>query len=365
MSDTTPRSRQTKPSVSIITSALAALVLSFGLLFGVQYVQQQQNLQNQASQGKTIALRMNGQTVGQGEYRVDLFVNSQGYDLAGTQINGRVVGVSPNDLSVDLSNSLSLESVGSKTSASTDGTQFTFAQFAPLDKSKPVNTRGQDVKFASLVIRRPQGSNFSVILDQSKTLIPVVGNTAITLDATLSRSFTVGATVASARPSASPASSPGQPDRGLNRGCNQYCADKNECAAGFSCYFNRCRNPQNLTSESCSAVAARPTPRPTPVVPAASPRPAVPSPVPSPVASPSLAPSPVSTPSATPAGGIYDENQFRTSPSPTVRRPSPTPATNQAPQRRSDNRWLTAGIIVLVALLIVVPVGIYLYRRVR
>ncbi len=44
------------------------------------------------------------------------------------------------------------------------------------------------------------------------------------------------------------------PDGGLNRRCNEYCADSRECAAGFSCWQNRCRNPQNVNSTSCAAL---------------------------------------------------------------------------------------------------------------
>lgn len=44
------------------------------------------------------------------------------------------------------------------------------------------------------------------------------------------------------------------PDNGLNRRCNEYCADSRECAAGFSCWQNRCRNPENIDSTSCAAL---------------------------------------------------------------------------------------------------------------
>lgn len=46
----------------------------------------------------------------------------------------------------------------------------------------------------------------------------------------------------------------GVPDQGLNRRCNEYCADSRECAAGFSCWENRCRNPENVDSTSCAAL---------------------------------------------------------------------------------------------------------------
>lgn len=35
-------------------------------------------------------------------------------------------------------------------------------------------------------------------------------------------------------------------DHGLNRTCNEWCADSNECADGYTCWYNYCRNPRNL-----------------------------------------------------------------------------------------------------------------------
>lgn len=353
--------------ITVITVALVALVVTMGLLLGLQYVGQRQNLINQAAQGQNIQLIMNGQTVNSNEYRVDFYLNTKGFDVAGTQITGKVSGVNPNEMSLDLNNNLNLQPIGSKLSQLSDGTQFTFSQFASLDKSKPVNTRGQELRFASATIKKGQGTTFTITIDQSKTAIPVIGNSSITLASTLSRTFTVGANnvLASAAPTPTP-SSGNNPDNGLHRSCNEYCADKNECAAGYSCFNNKCRNPRNLNSESCSnPPTPQPTPKPTPivVVPAATPRPAspVPTPVPSPVPSPSVVPSPT----ATASGSIYDENQFRTSPSPAIRKPSPSPTVAQTSRSTGNNRLLTAGLIILVALLIVVPAGIYFYRRVR
>lgn len=45
-------------------------------------------------------------------------------------------------------------------------------------------------------------------------------------------------------------------DNGLNRQCNQYCADNRECGSGLSCWFNRCRRPDNIESTSCSRPSA-------------------------------------------------------------------------------------------------------------
>lgn len=46
-------------------------------------------------------------------------------------------------------------------------------------------------------------------------------------------------------------------DGGLNRTCNQYCADSRECAAGYNCWYNRCRHPLNIDSSSCTPPAAQ------------------------------------------------------------------------------------------------------------
>lgn len=44
-----------------------------------------------------------------------------------------------------------------------------------------------------------------------------------------------------------------------DRSCNQYCANNNDCSAGLSCFWNRCRDPKNLESTSCDVktVAAK------------------------------------------------------------------------------------------------------------
>lgn len=42
------------------------------------------------------------------------------------------------------------------------------------------------------------------------------------------------------------------PGSGINRTCNEYCADSSECASGYSCYWNRCRLPENPSSETCA-----------------------------------------------------------------------------------------------------------------
>ena len=40
-------------------------------------------------------------------------------------------------------------------------------------------------------------------------------------------------------------------DQGLSRSCNEYCADTRECAAGLTCWYNKCRILQNLNDTSC------------------------------------------------------------------------------------------------------------------
>jgi len=358
----------------MIVTALTAMILSFGLLFGVQYLGQSQNLQRQAAEGQRVLLRMNGSTIDNNVFRVDFYMNSQGYNVVGTQITGKISGVNTGDVSIDLNNSLNLQSVGSKLTQVSDGTQFTFTQFAPLDASKKVNTNGKEVPFASITVRRNQGTTFTVSLDSSKTSIPVSGNTQVATDIMQSRSFTISQYQATrSTPTPNPGNNVG--DGGLRRSCNEYCADKNECAAGLSCYYNKCRNPLNMTSESCSAAPTpKPTPKPTPAVvyvPAATPRPASPRPTPtaSVSASPRVTPTPLSTASATPiatgSGSFYDENSLKVSPSPTIKKASPSPTTAQASNANNNSRLLTAGLILLVALGIVIPVGIYLYKRVR
>jgi len=46
--------------------------------------------------------------------------------------------------------------------------------------------------------------------------------------------------------------SPPPTTSGLNRTCNEYCADSRECAANYTCFYNKCRRPNNPDSGSCS-----------------------------------------------------------------------------------------------------------------
>ena len=43
----------------------------------------------------------------------------------------------------------------------------------------------------------------------------------------------------------------GVPDQGLAFACNEYCSNTGECADSLVCWYNRCRQPLNVTSTSC------------------------------------------------------------------------------------------------------------------
>jgi hypothetical protein len=395
----TTRTKQRPSTLPLIGAAVAALILSFGMLFGLQYIGTQQDVQNQASTIAPVKLRVHGQTVTGGELRIDLLLNSNSHAVAGTQFAAKITGANANEVSLNLSNSLGLETVGSKVSSQADGAYVEFTQFAPLDKNRPVTTNGQESKIGSITIKRSQGGTFTMTVNNS-TSIPVVGNPNVPFDFTRTQTFTLAA-AGTSTPTASPI--PGVDnrkgcnmncatdpecksgfvcyknqcrlnsnkedtkcgdvgDQGIHRSCNQYCADKNECGPGMSCYYNRCRNPRNLTNESCTNPAS-----PRPVVYAttvptkgstASPSPSV-----SPTASVSASTSPSPSPSA--SSNIYDEDAFRVSPSPIVKRTSPTPSPAARANATGSNRFLRAGLILLFALGIVIPVGIYFYRRAR
>ncbi len=42
------------------------------------------------------------------------------------------------------------------------------------------------------------------------------------------------------------------PDDGLNFECNHYCSNTGECADGLTCWYNRCRYPNNVESLTCN-----------------------------------------------------------------------------------------------------------------
>lgn len=41
-------------------------------------------------------------------------------------------------------------------------------------------------------------------------------------------------------------------DQGLSFACNEYCSDTSECAGDLTCWYNRCRDPENVSSASCT-----------------------------------------------------------------------------------------------------------------
>jgi hypothetical protein len=385
--------RKHSSTASFFAMAIAAMILSFGLLAGVRFMDRSQELRQRASQGQTVKLRLHGETVQPGELRIDFLLNSLGYNVAGTQVTATLTGAAPNEVSIDLNNSLNLERVGSRVTAKDGGSYIEFTQFAPLDSSKPVNTNGQEKKIASIYVKKSSGGTFTLSLNNASTSIPVVGDATIRTEVVGTQTFTLIAagtgggnqggtgTKKSCNQNCATdtecqsqymcykgqcrlsenredSSCRGIGDQGIHRTCNEYCADKNECASGYSCYFNRCRNPRNLGNTSC-ANPASPKPRTQVViVPAATPsiKPTI-----SPSASASASPSAVPSPSA----DVYDEGRFRVSPSPTIRKPSPTPLSQTSSQSSIAGRLARAGLILLFALVVVIPAGIYLYRRSR
>src|SRR5688572_17500383 len=113
--------RKHSSTASFFAMAIAAMILSFGLLAGVRFMDRSQELRQQASQGQTVKLRLHGETVQPGELRIDFLLNSQGYNVAGTQVTATLTGAAPNEVSIDLNNSINLERVGSRVTAKDGG----------------------------------------------------------------------------------------------------------------------------------------------------------------------------------------------------------------------------------------------------
>ena len=386
--------KQRTSTLPLIGAAVAALILSIGMLFGLQYIETKQDVRNQASSVAPVQLRVHGQTVAGGELQIDILLNSNSHSVAGTQFAAKIVGLNANEVSLNLNNSLGLETVGSKVSSQADGAYVEFTQFAPLDKNRSVNTNGQELKIGSITIKRSQGGTFTMTINNT-TSIPVVGNPSVPFDVTRTQTFTLAA--GGTNQTASSDSRKGcnmncatDPecksgfvcyknqcrldsskedtkcgevgDQGIHRSCNQYCADKNECGAGLSCYYNRCRNPRNVKNESCANPAS---PKPLVYASAAPAKgsTASPSPSVSPTASAAASIHPSPSPSA--SSNVYDEDAFRVSPSPIVKRTSPAPSPVARTNATGSSRFLRAGLILFFALGIVIPIGIYFYRRAK
>jgi hypothetical protein len=385
---------------------LGLITIAVSLIF----LQRSQETRQQADQTPQLVLSTKSRQDGN-RLVIDLLINTKGFPIAGTEIEGTLTGIPASDVGIQVSNTLPLEPVITRVVPITNptGGEFNISLFAPLDPNRPVNTNNSDQIFASFVISNVPESGVTLSFN-SASKAPAIGTNGTILILPAAQNFKmpgVGGTPASPNPNdkkgcdqncatdtechdayqcykgrcrvkgdLEDATCKKISDGGLNRKCNEYCADSRECAAGFSCYYNRCRNPRNVYNESCQTPASprpvaqssptttttRVTPsprasaRPTPTIVATNVRVTSGTPTPTPSARTSPRPTASASASVTPRPSASPSAVASPITSPRV---TPQPTVEEQPAGRSS--LATLGIVI-GALLILGVIGYLAYR---
>lgn len=248
--------KKTKISFSIVLGTLFVLGLVFVgyLLFSGQSLNF--DLRRQAT-GEQLAVELTSSSTkikSNQAFTVDLKINTQGKFISGVQMVGSITGADQDKSRLIVSQITGLNPVFSEMKKDGDKLQFKIVELATLG-SEAFTTHDQMQKIATLSLYPPKSGEIKITLDQNQSgamefeksfLTSSVGQTTYNIE------IDDGTGGASA------------PDQGIHRSCNEYCADSRECATQYSCYYNRCRNPKNLTEEKCTDPIVITKPKPTP-----------------------------------------------------------------------------------------------------
>lgn len=175
---------------------------------------------------------------------VDLLVNTQGKFVSGFQFSGTITGVNQDKSGVIISQVAGLNPVFSEVTKVGKDLHFKFVELANLS-STAFTTHDQNQKLATFNLYPLQSGEVKLTFDQNNSGAMEFGKSFLTTSLAQQK-YNVEVTNATGGNSNAPA------DAGIHRSCNEYCADSRECGAQYSCWYNRCRNPKNLTEEKCT-----------------------------------------------------------------------------------------------------------------
>jgi len=184
---------------------------------------------------------------------VDLMVNTQDKFVSGLQFSGSITGVNQDKSGVVISQITGLNPVFSEVNKVGNDLHFKFVELAAFG-GNAFTTHDQNQKLATFNLYPLQSGEVKLTFDQSNSGAMEFGKSFLTTNL-VQQKYNVEVTTATGGNSNAPA------DGGIHRSCNEYCADSRECATKYSCWYNRCRNPKNLTEEKCTdPVVIKPSP---------------------------------------------------------------------------------------------------------
>lgn len=281
--------KKSTSSLPLLVAAVFFLILMAGLLFAIFTAKQNQDIrQKAAGEVNPVQLSFRSSRADDTHLQIDVYINTQGYQLAGADIRGTLANANTSDVVLLNSNALALDDVMDSITQNGSAVNFRAVRFASLDPNVITSTHGQDQPLFSYIIANPQNSQITASVDQTNSQISVLNISNVAVQYPASQTFVL-LTAAQQdqskktcnqncatdtecqssyqcykgacrrQPNLEDAACGVTPDQGIHRICNQYCADTTECATGFTCYYNQCRNPRNITNNSCANPA---TPRP-------------------------------------------------------------------------------------------------------
>ncbi len=253
MSFSTPSSRKYTSRWQMLTVLAIVALLCTVLGISLLSVRTNQDIRQKASSGNPDAvLTFNSHLIDNSHLQVDLNINTQGSSLAAIDLTGNLSGINKNSVSMNIGNNLPVNTVAQTLQQNGADTTFHLVQLAIPDPNNPASTHGQDKTLVSFVISFSGSFQTTASLDLSKSQVSLLGISNPQIQFPNNNQVNLQSTVNTTAQ-----------DNGIHRSCNQYCADTRECGSGFTCYFNQCRNPQNVTDASCqNAPAPSPVPRP-------------------------------------------------------------------------------------------------------
>lgn len=184
-------------------------------------------------------------------FTVDFEVNTKGRNYSGIQMAGTISGVDQDKSNLIVSQPAGLNPIFTSVTKDGNNLKFKFIDFSST--ITPFNSNDNFVKLATLSLY-PKGDGEVIITLDGNESGGVEYGQEFNQSSVNKISYNIDVDEGTGGTSA-------PPDQGIHRSCNEYCADSRECEDKYSCYYNRCRNPKNLTEETCAdPIIIQPTP---------------------------------------------------------------------------------------------------------
>lgn len=253
--------KKTNRILSIILSLFLVSLLVFAGYISI-YNPTNLDLRNWASGSKLETRLVNSSVKVKPDqaFTVDFEVNTKGKQYSGIQMSGTISGVDQEKSNLIVAQPSGLNPIFTNMEKDGDNLTFNFIHFSST--VTPFNSIDSFTKLATLSLYPNEDSEITITLDGNQS-----GGVEYEQDFNQTSINKVSYKI-ELDDNIGGSSAP--PDQGIHRGCNEYCADSRECQSQFSCYYNRCRNPKNLTGDDCSdpiivsnpaSIAPAPTPQ--------------------------------------------------------------------------------------------------------